>query len=264
MQFDYWKKQAADTPLFPDIEWSKPENKSFAGKLGIIGGNKLGFAGVAEAYAVASSAGIGQARVVLPDVLKKTIPATITDALFAPTNPSGSLTKEAVAELSTIAQWADGILLIGDAGRSSETAILYENFISTYTGPLTITRDAVDLVKNSAQTIVERPHTLLILSFAQLQKLFQSVYYPKVLTFSMQLTNLVEALHKFTITYPVTIAVLHRETFVIAHDGAVVSTPWESPMLIWRGNTAAKAAAYWLWNPSKPLESVATAIVARS
>lgn len=263
MDYSYWKKQPIDSPLFPDIEWSKPEQKSFAGKLAIVGGNKLGFAGVAEAYTVATKSGVGQVRVLLPDVLKKTIPATITDALFAPTNISGSLTKDAEADLASLSAWADGILLIGDAGRSSETAILYEQFIQNYTGQLTITRDAVDLVKNSSQMLVDRPKTLLIVSFAQLQKLFQSVYYPKVLTFSMQLTNLVEALHKFTITYPVSIAVLHKETFIVAHNGQVVTTPWDNPMMIWRGVVAAKAAAYWLWSPSKPLEATSTAIIAK-
>ena len=260
MDLSYWRKQTTTEPLFPDIEWSKPEQRSQAGKLGIIGGNKLGFAGVAEAYSVATSAGVGQVRVLLPDVLKKTIPRAITDTMFAPTNISGSLTKDADAEMATLGAWADGILLIGDAGRSSETAILYEKFLQDYTGQLVITRDAVDLVKNSSQTLVDRPKTLLIVSFAQLQKLFQAVYYPKVLTFSMQLTNLVEALHKFTISYPVSIAVLHRETFIVAHDGKVVTTPWDNPMMIWRGVTAAKAATYWLWSPSKPLEATSTAI----
>ena len=263
MNYDYWKKQPTDTALFPDIEWSRPEQRNFAGKLGIIGGNKLGFAGVAEAYGTASAAGAGQVRVVLPDVLKKTIPSAITDAVFAPTNVSGSLNKDAATELAAVGDWAEGILLIGDAGRSSETAILYEGFIEKYTGPLVITRDAVDLIKNSSRTLVDRPNTLLVMSFAQLQKLFQSVYYPKVLTFSMQLTNLVEALHKFTITYPTTIAVLHRETFIIAHDGQVTTTPWENPMAIWRGVTAAKIATYWLWSPKKPLEAASTAIIAK-
>ncbi|OJU87821.1 hypothetical protein BGO17_02445 [Candidatus Saccharibacteria bacterium 49-20] len=263
MDFSYWKKQSPDTPLFPDIEWSKPENRIQAGKLGIVGGNKLGFAGVAEAYSVASSSGVGQIRVLLPDVLKKTIPAAITDTVFGPTNPSGSLTKDAAADLAMLGGWADGILMIGDAGRSSETAILYEQFLHDYAGKLIITRDAIDLVKNSSQALVDRPHTLLIASFAQLQKLFQSVYYPKVLTFSMQLTNLVEALHKFTITYPVSIAVLHRDTFIVASGGNVVTTPWDNPMMIWRGNIAAKAAAYWLWSPAKPLEATSTAIIAK-
>ena len=262
MDYSYWKKQVPGSPLFPDLEWSKPEQKLQAGKLGIVGGNSLGFAGVAEAYSVALAAGVGQLRVLLPDALKKTIPKVITEAVYAPTNPSGSLSKDASFELSTLTNWADSILLIGDAGRSSETAILYEQFIQKYTGQLVVTRDAVDLMKNSSQTLIERPKTLLIVSFAQLQKLFQAVYYPKVLTFSMQLTNLVESLHKFTISYPVTIAVLHRDTFIVASDGEIVTTPWDNPMMIWRGTVASKAAAYWLWSPSKPLQATATAIVA--
>lgn len=260
MNYDYWQKQTAGTPLFPDMEWNRPEQKSQAGRLGIIGGNKLGFAGVAEAYQAASRAGAGSIRVLLPDVLKKTIPPVITDTVFAPTNLSGSLSKDALADMSAIGQWADGVLLIGDAGRSSETAIVYEQFITDYSGPLTITRDAVDLVKNSAQALVDRPSTLLVVSFAQLQKLFQSVHYPKILTFSMQLAHLVEALHKFTITYPVSIVTLHKDSLIIAADGAIVTSPWSEPMAIWRGSTAASASTYWLWSPTKPLQAVSTSL----
>lgn len=256
----YWRKQTPDKPLFPDIEWSKPEQRSQSGRLGIIGGNKLGFAGVAEAYGVALKTGVGEVRVLLPDVLKKSIPAIMTDVVYGATNISGSLAKDALIEMKAVGAWSTGVLLIGDAGRSSETAILYEDFIREYTGPLTITRDVIDLVKNSNQLLVDRPNTLLIASFAQLQKLFQLVYYPKVLTFSMQLTNLVEAVHKFTITYPINIVVLHKETIIVASNGEVTSMPWTNPMRIWRGNTAAVAASYWLWNQNKPLESVTASL----
>jgi ADP-dependent NAD(P)H-hydrate dehydratase / NAD(P)H-hydrate epimerase len=257
----YWQKQTAEKPLFPDIEWSKPEQRALRGKLGIVGGNKLGFAGVAEGYSTALNAGVGEVRVLLPDVLKKTIPPVITDTIFTATNPSGSLAKDARLEMLALGQWATGILLIGDAGRNSETAILYEDFLADYSGPLIITRDAVDLIKNSPQALAERPNTLLVVSFAQLQKLFQSVYYPKILTFSMQLTSLVEALHKFTVTYPVTIAVLHKDYLLVAHGGNVTSTDWQNPMAIWRGSVATKAAAYWLWNQGKPLEAVTASFV---
>ncbi|MEO6110063.1 MAG: hypothetical protein ABIP50_03580 [Candidatus Saccharimonadales bacterium] len=260
MDYDYWKKQALDTPLYPDIEWSKPEQKGHAGKLGIIGGNSLGFAGVAEAYSVAINAGLGQVRVLLPDILRKTIPPIITDTVFGPTNQSGSLTKDAIAEMNAVGEWATSVLLVGDAGRSSETAIAYELFIQSYQGPLVITRDAIDLVKNNAQALVDRENTVLVASFAQLQKLFQAVYYPKVLTFSMQLTNLVDALHKFTITYPTTIVVLHKDSLLIAHKGEVISQPWGNPMAIWRGSVAARAVSYWTWNLSKPLEAIAQSI----
>ncbi|HMH69829.1 MAG TPA: hypothetical protein VK502_00350 [Candidatus Saccharimonadales bacterium] len=260
MEHTYWSKQTPDKPLFPDIEWSKPEQRSQAGKLGIIGGNKLGFAGIAEGYSTALKTGVGEVRVLLPDVLRKTIPTTITDTIFGATNPSGSLAKDAAAEMNALGEWANEILLMGDAGRNSETAILYERFIQDYTGPLTVTRDAVDLIKNSSAAIVERPHTLLVVSFAQLQKLFQSVYYPKILTFSMQLTTLVEAVHKFTITYPVSIAVLHKDYLVIASGGDVTTTLWENPMAIWRGTVATKAASYWLWNPQSVVKAVTASI----
>lgn len=260
----YWHKQQTDKPLYPDLEWSKPERRDQAGRLGIIGGNKLGFAGVAEAYSTALTAGVGDVRVLLPDVLKKTIPTNITDTVFAPTTPSGSLAREALPDMVALGGWATGVLLIGDAGRNSETAIVYEDFLTSYKGPLTVTRDAVDLIKNSPQALAERPDTLLVISFAQLQKLFQSVYYPKILTFSMQLAVLVEAVHKFTITYPVTIMVLHKDYLVVACKGTVTSTEWQQPMAIWRGQVAAKAASYWLWNPGAPLEAATASIGPRS
>lgn len=261
MEHPYWKTQTIEKPLFPDIEWSKPEQRSKAGRLGIIGGNKLGFAGVAESYSTALRAGVGEVRVLLPDALRKTIPTSITDTVFAPTNPSGSLASDASADMKALGDWSTAILLIGDAGRNSETAILYENFVQDYEGPLTITRDAIDLIKNSSPQLVERPNTLIIASFAQLQKLFSSVYYPKILTFSMQLSSLVEALHKFTVTYPITITVLFKDHILVASDGKVTSTAWQNPMAIWRGQTASRAATYWLWNPHDPLASVTASLI---
>lgn len=263
MNHSYWQQQKPDIPLFPDIEWSKPEQRSQRGRLGVIGGNKLGFAGVAEAYSAALNAGAGEVRVFLPDCLRKSIPKTMTDVVFAAGNPSGSLARDALPEAKALATWAQVVLLAGDAGRNSETAIMYSDLIREYSGELVITRDAVDLVKNDTEALVNRPHTTLVVSFAQLQKIFQAVYYPKILTFSMQLLQFVEAVHKFTITYPVTLVVLHRETLVVAHSGQVVSTKWENPMAIWRGHTAARVASYLLWTPQQPLEAIAASVVSR-
>jgi NAD(P)H-hydrate repair Nnr-like enzyme with NAD(P)H-hydrate dehydratase domain len=260
-QHPYWKKQTPEKPLFPDIEWAKPEQKSQAGRLGVIGGNKLGFISVAESYETALKTGAGEVKILLPETLKRSIPSYITDVVYAPSNQSGGLSQEALNDMKAFGQWATGILLIGDAGKNSETAILYENFMHGYNGPLTITRDAIDLLKNSAQALVNRPDTVLITSFAQLQKIFQAVYYPKVLTFSMQLTNLVEALHKFTISYPVTVAVFHNNSILVANNGEVTSTTYNNPMRIWRGQTATNAATYWLWHQKNALQSVTTSLL---
>ena len=261
MEVSYWRQQTPDKPLFPDIEWSKPEQRSARGRLGIVGGNKLGFAGVAESYSTAHDAGAGEVRVLLPDCLRKSIPSTMTDVVFGECNPSGSLARGALDELHAIGAWSSCVLFAGDAGRNSETAITYSDFVRDYSGPLVITRDAVDLVKNDTAMLVERPDTVLIVSFAQLQKVFRELYYPIMLVFSMQLLQLVEAVHKFTITYPVTIVVLHRDTLIVAHDGQVTTTKWDNPMAIWRGQTAARAASYLMWTPAQPLEAITTSLL---
>lgn len=259
-QHPYWHKQTTDTPLFPDVEWNKPERRDQAGRLGIIGGNKLGFAAAAESYQVSAETGAGEVRVLLPDALKKSVPPSMIDVLFAPTNHSGGLAAEADIDLKSICDWADVLLFSGDAGKNSQTAILYESTIVASEKPVVITRDAVDLVQNSFQTILDNPNVTFVASFAQVQRIFQSVYYPKMLTFSMQLTQLVETLHKFTLTYPVSIMTLHAEQIIIARDGEVVTQKWTDPMRIWRGHTAARAASYLLWTPQAPLKALATSI----
>lgn len=260
MEHSYWKRQEAGKPLYPDIEWSKPERRDQAGRLLIIGGNKLGFVAVAESYQTSVSNGVGEVKVLVPDCLKKSIPPSIPNVIFSACTTSGGLSKDSLSELHTSAEWASGVLLIGDAGRNAETALTYEEFISKYDGQLTVTRDAIDLVKNNPGLLVERPNTLLVASFAQVQKMFQGVYYPKMLTFNMQLLQLVEALHKFTITYPCTIMTLHNETIVIASSGNVVTQKWDEPMAIWRGSVATQAANYWLWNDTKTIESISASI----
>ena len=257
---DYWHKQSLGTPLFPDVEWNKPERRDHAGKLGIMGGSSLSFATVADSYATSKDAGAGEVRVLLPDTLRRTVPPSMTDVTFGKATASGGLATDARAEVLSLQAWADTLLLCGDAGKNSQTAIIYEELVTSAEQPIVVTRDAVDLLQNSAQSILDNPHVVYVLSFSQLQRLFRAVYYPKMLTFSMQLVQLVETLHKFTLTYPVSIMTLHAEQLLIAHGGEVVTQPWNEPLRIWRGHTAARAASYLLWTPQAPLKALAASI----
>ena len=261
MRHSYWQKQLPTEPLFPDIEWSRPEQRAHAGKLAIIGGNKLGFVAVRDAYETAATQGAGQIRAILPDVLKRTVPPSVSDALFLASNPSGGFSRDALPEFRAACEWADLCLLVGDAGRNSETAMAFEALVGGE-GRLVLTRDAVDLLLPAMQHVVDRPATTLVVSFAQLQKIFQSIYYPRIISFSMQLLQLVETLHKFTITYPVTIVTFHQSQLIVAHAGNVVTQEFAQPMAIWRGITATRAATYLLWNPTKPLEAITTSFQA--
>src|SRR5258708_2443063 len=97
MDRTYWHKQGSE-PLFPDLVWSRPETKQTAGKLLIIGGNVHGFSAVGNAYTEAIKAGIGTVRIILPDVLRKTVSKLLPEADFTASTPSGSFGQKALAD----------------------------------------------------------------------------------------------------------------------------------------------------------------------
>jgi hypothetical protein len=259
MDATYWHRQA-DKPLFPNLLWSRPENRQLAGKLLIVGGNLHGFAAPAEAYQAARKAGIGTARALLPDALQKTVGRAFEAGEFAPSTPSGSFSQKALAEFLSLASWSDSVLLAGDLGRNSETAILLEKFAEKYRGQLTVTKDAVDYFISSPQKILARENTTFVLSFAQLQKLAINAGFSTAFTFSMDLLHLVEALHFFTQRYAINIVVKHLDIIVVTVQGNVSTTKLTNDLEIWRVQTAASTAVWWLQNPSKSFEALTTAL----
>lgn len=258
---NYWHKQTPAKPLFPDLQWSRPENRLFAGKLLIVGGNVHGFTATAEAYGTAEKAGIGTTRVLLPDVLKKTVGRIFPPAEYAPSTPSGSFSQRALGELLPMGAWADGVLLAGDLGRNSETAILLEKFVTTYSGQVTMTRDAADYFTSSPRLILDRADTLLVISFAQLQKLAVEANYPLAFTFDMDLLHLIDQLHEFSLHYSLAIIVRHLDNIVVAINGEVSTTKLAPEQLVWRLQTAARASVWWLQQPTKGFAALSTAVI---
>ncbi len=257
---DYWQKQEQDKPLFPDLLWSRPEHRAQAGKLLVIGGNAYGFAAPAEAYADAGNAGIGEARVLLPDALKHTVGKVLEAGDFAPSTPSGSFSQKALTEFLAHSGWADSVLLAGDLGRNSETSILLEKFAEHYRGQLIITKDAADYFTAASQAIVRRPETVLVVSFAQLQRLVMNAKFSRPLTFDMGLPRLVEALHDFTAQHQLLIVLKYLEYIVVGANGQISTTKLAQDVEFWRVKTATHCNVWWLQNPSRPFEALTTGV----
>jgi ADP-dependent NAD(P)H-hydrate dehydratase / NAD(P)H-hydrate epimerase len=261
MERDYWLRQTLKQPLFPELEWSRPENRQTAGKLLIVGGNLHGFVAPAEAYAAAVKAGIGTGRVLLPNAVQKIVGPILENGEFAPSTPSGSFSQKALNDLLMHANWADGVLFAGDLGRNSETAILLEKFLSKHAGAVTLTKDAVDYVVSAPHIALNRPETLLVLSLSQLQRLAIAAKFDQPIKFSMDLLHLVEWLHDFTSRYAPYIVVKHLDNLFVATQGRVSSTKLAQDLPIWRVSMAAPASVWWLQNPSKPFEALTAAIL---
>jgi PHD/YefM family antitoxin component YafN of YafNO toxin-antitoxin module len=259
---DYWHRQSTKK-LYSDIDMMAPEQRRFAGKLLIIGGNKGMFFAVANALETAKRFGAGEVRALMPDALKNQVPST-PELYFAEAETSGAFGRLALQEMLRQAEWADAVLLIGDSGKNAETSLVFAEFMNKCQKPVYITRDAVEAVTSSATDWAMRDYeTGLLLTMPQLQKMLRTMYYPKVITLSMPTNQLVETLHKFTLSYPVSVATYHNDLVIMAEKGEVVTQSIAdtdlTPISLWSGALLVKAIVARLWNPEKDFYKVLSA-----
>jgi ADP-dependent NAD(P)H-hydrate dehydratase / NAD(P)H-hydrate epimerase len=257
---DYWLRQKRDAPLFADILWARPESKQTAGKLLVVGGNKHGFIDVGLSYMAANKAGAGTIRVLLPDALRKTVGGSLENCEFAPSTPSGSFARTALNELLINADWADCVLLAGEFGRNSETAVMLEAFVQKYSGPLVVTRDAVDYFLAHSALILDRPDTCIVGAVPQIQKLATNSHFTRAITTSLDMLRLVEILHDFQGAHVAHIITHQLGTTLVAAEGKISTTQVGGNDEIWRVPTAASAAVFWMQNLQKPFEAITTLI----
>lgn len=256
----YWQKQTK--PLYPDLIWNIPERKT--GRVSVIGGNAQGFSTVIRlSEFMSQNFPFSTLTTILPDALRGKLP-NLPNLEFAISTASGSFARSAL--LQTAFEQSDAILLAGDLSRNSETAITLSNLINPQNPrPLILTRDSVDLIAPEAASWLLRPHTFIIASMLQLQKLFRSVYYPRMILLSQPLLPVLETLHKFTLTYPATILTFHQDNVIVAHAGNLSTThlvdTGYSPIGLWNGQLAARVLALNLYNPNKAFEATTAAIL---
>jgi NAD(P)H-hydrate repair Nnr-like enzyme with NAD(P)H-hydrate dehydratase domain len=247
-----WLRQTEE-PLFPDILWSRPENKRHAGKLLIIGGHKQSFNAVSAAYSAALKAGIGTARVILPDKLQKTVSKLFPEAEYAPSNEIGSFSRQALAVLMDAASWADGVLLAGDFGRNSETAILLESFTSNYNGKMALAGDTLDYFQSQPGTIAERKNTLIITSLPQAQKLAS----PDLIQQKADFIKVVEQVQQWVVKTKICAVTVHSNQVIVACGQQISATAFKTA--IPDEVLSAYSAVWFLQQPAKPFKAVTTA-----
>jgi hypothetical protein len=156
--------------------------------------------------------------------------------------------------------WSDGALIAGDLGRNSETAVVLESFVEKFKGQITITKDAADYFSHQPLKLLEREQTTVVLSLAQLQKFCAGAKWSTPITYSMTLTQLVDALHALTARYPCNVIVEHNSVVFVGVNGKVSTTQIEDSET-WRVRVAAHASVWWLQNPDKSFEALTTAVV---
>jgi len=257
---DYWQRQPTDKPLFPNLFWSRPEQRHLCGKLLIIGGHGGSFILVAKAYETALQAKAGSLRILLPDKLKRTVDKFFPGAIYAQSNISGGFAQSALDSFLSESDWADGVLLAGDLGKNSETALVLEKYIQKFEGRLVISHDALEYWLNSPQPILDRPATAIVLNLVQLQQLFMASHSTVAITAGMGLTPLVECLHNFTLQHIINLVIGYDQMIIVASHGMVVSTSKPKEKSINLIRVASNISVWWLQNPTKTIEALSCAI----
>ncbi len=262
MDNSYWQRQEPGKPLFASLLWSRPENRLHAGKLLIIGGSGYEFKAPANAYGDVLAAGAGNAKVLLPDSMKKLMQEVFPEAEFAPSTPSGSFARAALATALDMADWADAVLLAGDFGRNSETAILLESVLEKHQGQITITGDALDYFIKQPELALRRKDTCIVATFEQLQKIAAAAGTTKAFTSSMDLIHFVEGIHELSQKSSAHIITRLQDIMIVASRGDVTTTRLGEDKKTWPGETAANASVWWLQNPNNPIEALTSSLIA--
>lgn len=249
-----WQTQSKDQPLFPDMLWSRPQNKRQAGKLLIIGGHGQQFARVAQAYQTSQEAGAGTVKIILPDSLRK-VAESIPNVQFAPSNPIGSFAKNALAELLDGSQWADAVLLAGDLGKNSETTAMLDSFLIKSDKLTVISNDSLQSIGLSLKEIADTGETDLVLDFKNLQRLGSSLKLEKPFISTMVNNVLAERLSELSKMVRSNMVIQREGQCWVASQGKVTNTKYSSDI----GRLAAYCAVWHMQNTGKPLEAMTTA-----
>ncbi len=227
MKFEL-ERQTPDKPLFLEVEFNRPERKT--GRLGLVGGRDGALAAISKAYELATS--LGASEILLNQVA------------------------------------GDGVLVLGDLDKNAEKLDQVFRALTEYIrgeNGLLMTRDAVDSLADFVTEQLDRKNLTLVVSFNQLQKIFKSVLYPKVLIMSLPMLTLAEILHKFTLSYGVCVATVFGGEFLVAEGGRVTATALTetkyNPLTIWSGELQTRAMLNMLAGNSR-LASVTAAALA--
>lgn len=262
----YWQKQTQ--PLFGDLLWNVPERKT--GHLALVGGNQQSFATpIRLAEYIAQRFPI-DVTTFLPDALRSQLPP-LPNLTFCASTATGSFAKSSI--LQTAFTDYDATLLAGDLSKNSATTVALSEAITSNQEtanhkPLTITRDAVDALLTEMPFLLQRPHTYLVASMLQLQKIFRTIYYPKMILLTQPLLPALTTLHKFTLTYPTTIVTFQQDQIIVAAQGKVSTTHIidtnYTPLTLWSGQLAANLTALNLYNPGQPYAATTAAILLKN
>ncbi len=251
---DYWTQYKKDVDL--GIDFERPDQKRMAGRLLILGGHANSFFVVSNVLNIAEREEVGEVKAFMPDSLSEKIPNN-DKVVFLPSDKSGSFSKTAIDPMLDNLEQTDAAIVIGDMGKNAETVKFLDELLTKSTKDVLLVRDAADLALtgDNVEDWLEKDNIILFLSVAQFKKLLKTIYYPKVINLTVPVVQLVEIMHKFTLSYNITLAIPYSGLIIFAKNGEVLSIRMDQTkydaLTVFNGELVVKMMKLKMWNVGK-------------
>lgn len=256
---DYFEKLEKNP--YEDLMWNISEQKQ--GTVNVIGGSVNNFRNeIKIAEFLNEKYPLQSVNTVLPDGLKNKLPL-LPNFIFAPSTESGTFDDS--QKLYDLFNTVDFNLVLGDFSKNAVTGKAITGACRSTEKMTLITRDGVDLItENSPEKLMMNENLVAFASIAQLIKLLRAVYYPKMLLISQSLVQVADVLHKFTLSYPLSIVTLYNGQILVAENGIVKAVTLDkteyTPLTIWNGELASKIMAMNIYSPNQFIKASVAAI----
>jgi NAD(P)H-hydrate repair Nnr-like enzyme with NAD(P)H-hydrate dehydratase domain len=223
----------------------------------VVGGHSGEFSVPTAMHQLATAAGIGECRVVMPDVLAKFLGGA-PGTYFVPSSSSGSLAREALGRILELSEDADAVALGASLSNNSNTTMLIEKLIGEVKRPVIIFDEALTTLKTDITQVTDNPDALLIVTMAEVFKLCGQLQIPINIRKGAGLINKLEIIQDLKAASRCQYAVFGTE-IIIAADTDMVVTPINYRLSLVPTIFYAVLGAFWLQNPTNRRAGLATA-----
>lgn len=216
-----------------------------------MGGHRDGFAELQKLYQGFEDAQVAECRLALPDKLSKLVGSLEYVNLVAST-PSGSIARDALAELIYLANESDLVSIGPDLSNNSETTLTMQRLISETRASIVIPLQSTEQLLPEAGEWADKENVLLFLSHKQLYKLASKLAVDTTIPLTPNLDAIAEISACVSKEYAPNLVVTYDDQLIIAVNGRVSTTKTAKI-------DTGLLATFWLQNSTKKYEALTSA-----
>lgn len=246
-----------DEPLFASVLYNRPVSRHGAGRLLIVGGHSNQFSLPTAMYEVAQATGLGECQVALPDNLARLLGGA-PGTFFLPTNPSGSISMQAMGKITELAESTDAVAIGASLSNNSDTAMLVEHLALKLPTALIFFADALTLLQTNISAVTDNSNALVIATMPEVFKICGLLGIPIQIRPHAGLTNKLEIIHNLRAAINCELAVYGTE-IVVASNLDFTVTPINYRLSLQPALIYTVLATLWIQNPRDRRAGLTTA-----